>query len=80
MQQNIEIGRVKQVRFSIQNNSKTRATPILWWILRTLCFCFVYFILLIVIDQIPQFDDINSNQQHRFITLIDIIYDKDNSL
>ena len=30
----------------------------------------------IVIDQIPQFDDINSNQQHRFITLIDIIYDK----
>ena len=31
---------------------------------------------LIVIDQIPQFDDINSNQQHRFITLIDIIYDK----
>tara|TARA_Y100000287_G_scaffold14494_1_gene10478 strand:- start:120 stop:911 length:792 start_codon:yes stop_codon:yes gene_type:complete len=30
----------------------------------------------IVIDQIPQFDDINSNQQHRFITLIDIVYDK----
>ena len=30
----------------------------------------------IFIDQIPQFDDINSNQQHRFITLIDIIYDK----
>ena len=29
-----------------------------------------------VIDKIPQFDDINSNQQHRFITLIDIIYDK----
>ena len=28
------------------------------------------------IDNIPQFDDINSNQQHRFITLIDIIYDK----
>ena len=28
------------------------------------------------IDQIPQFDDINSNQQHRFITLIDIVYDK----
>ncbi len=30
----------------------------------------------IVIDQIPNFDDINSNQQHRFITLIDILYDK----
>ena len=30
----------------------------------------------IVIDQIPQFNDINSNQQHRFITLLDIIYDK----
>ena len=30
----------------------------------------------IVIDQIPKFDDINSNQQQRFITLIDIIYDK----
>ena len=30
----------------------------------------------IVIDKIPKFDDINSNQQHRFITLIDIIYDK----
>jgi cell division protein ZapE len=30
----------------------------------------------IVIDQIPQFDDTNSNQQQRFITLIDIIYDK----
>ena len=30
----------------------------------------------IFIDQLPQFDDINSNQQHRFITLIDIIYDK----
>ena len=29
-----------------------------------------------VIDQIPNFDDINSNQQHRFITLIDILYDK----
>ena len=28
------------------------------------------------IDQIPKFDDINSNQQHRFITLIDIVYDK----
>ena len=30
----------------------------------------------IAIDQIPKFDDINSNQQHRFITLIDIVYDK----
>ena len=30
----------------------------------------------IVIENIPQFDDINSNQQLRFITLIDIIYDK----
>ena len=30
----------------------------------------------IVIDKIPQFNDINSNQQQRFITLIDIIYDK----
>ena len=29
-----------------------------------------------VIDQIPKFDDINSNQQQRFITLIDIVYDK----
>ncbi len=29
-----------------------------------------------VIDRIPNFDDINSNQQHRFITLIDIVYDK----
>ena len=30
----------------------------------------------IFIDRIPQFDDINSNQQYRFITLIDIVYDK----
>ena len=30
----------------------------------------------IVIENIPQFDDINSNQQLRFITLIDVIYDK----
>ena len=30
----------------------------------------------ISIDKIPQFDDVNSNQQHRFITLIDIVYDK----
>ena len=29
----------------------------------------------IVIDQIPQFDDTNSNQQQRFITLLDVIYD-----
>ena len=29
-----------------------------------------------VIDQIPKFDENNSNQQHRFITLIDIVYDK----
>ncbi len=31
----------------------------------------------IVIENIPQFYDVNSNQQYRFITLIDIIYDKD---
>ena len=30
----------------------------------------------IVIENIPQFNDINSNQQLRFITLLDIIYDK----
>ena len=30
----------------------------------------------IVLENIPQFNDINSNQQLRFITLIDIIYDK----
>ncbi len=30
----------------------------------------------IVIDNIPQFDDVNLNQQHRFITLLDVIYDK----
>ena len=29
-----------------------------------------------VIDQIPQFNDLNSNQQQRFITLLDVIYDK----
>ena len=34
----------------------------------------------IVIENIPQFDDINLNQQQRFITLIDIIYDKKISL
>ena len=30
----------------------------------------------ITIDYVPQFNDINSNQQQRFITLIDVIYDK----
>jgi cell division protein ZapE len=30
----------------------------------------------IIIDKIPQFDDTNSNQQQRFITLLDVIYDK----
>ena len=30
----------------------------------------------ITLDHIPQFNDINSNQQQRFITLIDVIYDK----
>ena len=34
----------------------------------------------IVIDQIPQFNDVNTNQQQRFITLLDIIYDKNISL
>ena len=29
----------------------------------------------IVIDKIPQFDNFNSNQQQRFVTLLDIIYD-----
>ena len=29
-----------------------------------------------MIENIPQLNDINSNQQLRFITLIDIIYDK----
>ena len=33
-----------------------------------------------VVDQIPQFSDINSNQQQRFITLLDIIYDKNIAL
>ena len=33
-----------------------------------------------VIDQIPKFNDVNSNQQQRFITLLDIIYDKSISL
>ena len=30
----------------------------------------------LVIEQIPQFNDVNSNQQQRFITLLDVIYDK----
>ena len=34
----------------------------------------------IVIDQIPQFSDTNSNQQQRFITLLDVIYDKNISI
>ncbi len=33
-----------------------------------------------VIDQIPKFNDVNSNQQQRFITLLDVIYDKNISL
>ena len=31
---------------------------------------------LIVLENIPHFNEINSNQQLRFITLLDIIYDK----
>ena len=31
----------------------------------------------ITLDNIPQFNDVNSNQQQRFITLIDVLYDKD---
>jgi len=34
----------------------------------------------IVINQIPQFNNINSNQQKRFITLLDVIYDKNISI
>ena len=30
----------------------------------------------VIIEKIPVFDDINSNQQQRFITLIDVMYDK----
>ncbi len=30
----------------------------------------------IIIENIPEFNDINSNQQQRFITFIDVIYDK----
>ena len=31
----------------------------------------------ITLDNVPQFNDVNSNQQQRFITLIDVMYDKD---
>ena len=31
----------------------------------------------IIIENVPRFNDINSNQQQRFITLVDVIYDKD---
>ena len=34
----------------------------------------------IVINQVPQFSDANSNQQQRFITLLDVIYDKNISI
>ena len=34
----------------------------------------------IIIEEIPSFNDINSNQQQRFITLIDIIYDRNISI
>ena len=30
----------------------------------------------IVIENIPDFNDVNSNQQLRFITLVDVIYDR----
>ena len=30
----------------------------------------------IAIEKVPQFNDTNSNQQKRFITLLDVIYDK----
>ena len=30
----------------------------------------------VVIEQVPQFNDTNSNQQKRFITLLDVLYDK----
>ena len=33
-----------------------------------------------VINQVPQFSDTNSNQQQRFITLLDVIYDKNISI
>ena len=34
----------------------------------------------IIIENIPEFNDINSNQQQRFITLIDVIYDKNRAI
>jgi cell division protein ZapE len=34
----------------------------------------------IIIKNVPGFNDINSNQQQRFITLIDVIYDKDRAI
>ena len=34
----------------------------------------------IIIENIPEFNYVNSNQQQRFITLIDVIYDKDRAL
>tara|TARA_B100000963_G_scaffold47090_1_gene35376 strand:+ start:33 stop:1085 length:1053 start_codon:yes stop_codon:yes gene_type:complete len=34
----------------------------------------------IIIENIPEFNDINVNQQQRFITLIDVIYDKDRAI
>ena len=34
----------------------------------------------IVINQVPQFSDTNPNQQQRFITLLDVIYDKNISI
>ena len=33
-------------------------------------------ITFIVVDEIPQFSNVNSNQQQRFITFIDVIYEK----
>ena len=33
-----------------------------------------------MIDKIPQFNNNNSNQQQRFITLLDVIYDKNISI
>ncbi len=34
----------------------------------------------LIIENIPEFNDINSNQQQRFITLIDVLYDKNISI
>ena len=30
----------------------------------------------LIVEQVPQFNDTNSNQQKRFITLLDVVYDK----